>query len=93
MLHQLQMGTPLAAFYSMRSERQFCERLHYDLLFKWFLDLNVDDPAFDPSSFAKNRERLLQHEVSRRFFEAVLDLHLLSSQYFTVDGTLLESWA
>jgi transposase len=90
-------GGLLMAFYSIRSERQFCERLQYDLLFKWFLDLNVDDPAFDQSSFAKNRERLLHHEVSRRFFEAVLDLarelHLLSSQHFTVDGTLLESWA
>ncbi len=87
----------LMAFYSIRSERQFCERLQYDLLFKWFLDLNVEDPAFDQSSFAKNRERLLKHEVSRRFFEAVLSLarqqHLLSSQHFTVDGTLLESWA
>ena len=87
----------LMAFYSIRSERQFCERLHYDLLFKWFLDLNVEDPAFDQSSFAKNRERLLEHEVSRQFFEAVLQLarqqHLLSSQHFTVDGTLLESWA
>jgi transposase len=87
----------LMAFYSIRSERQFCERLQYDLLFKWFLDLNVEDRAFDQSSFAKNRERLLQHEVSRRFFEAVLQLarqqHLLSSEHFTVDGTLLESWA
>ncbi len=87
----------LMAFYSIRSERQFCERLHYDLLFKWFLDLNVEDPAFDQSSFAKNRERLLEHDVSRQFFEAVLQLarqqHLLSSQHFTVDGTLLESWA
>jgi transposase len=87
----------LMAFYSIRSERQFCERLQYDLLFKWFLDLNVEDPAFDQSSFAKNRERLLHQEVSRRFFEAVLQLarqqHLLSSQHFSVDGTLLESWA
>jgi transposase len=87
----------LMAFYSIRSERQFCERLQYDLLFKWFLDLNVEDPAFDQSSFAKNRERLLDHEVSRRFFSAVLELarqqHLLSNQHFTVDGTLLESWA
>jgi transposase len=94
--HLLKAGL-LMAFYSIRSERQFCERLRYDLLFKWFLDLNVDDPAFDQSTFAKNRERLLQHEVSRRFFEAVLNLarqqHLLSSQHFTVDGTLLESWA
>ncbi len=87
----------LMAFYSIRSERQFCERLQYDLLFKWFLDLNVEDPAFDQSTFAKNRGRLLTHEVSRRFFEAVLSLarrqHLLSSQHFTLDGTLLESWA
>lgn len=87
----------LMAFYSIRSERQFCERLQYDLLFKWFLDMNIDDPAFDQSSFAKNRNRLLDHEVSRKFFEAVLRLarqeHLLSSQHFTVDGTLLKSWA
>jgi transposase len=87
----------LMAFYSIRSERQFCERLQYDLLFKWFLDLNVEDEAFDQSTFAKNRDRLLEHEVSRMFFEAVLGqarkLHLLSNQHFTVDGTLLESWA
>jgi transposase len=85
------------AFYSIRSERQFCERLRYDLLFKWFLDLNVEDDAFDHSSFAKNRERLLEHDVSRAFFAAVLaqarQMHLLSGQHFAVDGTLLESWA
>ncbi|HUY53761.1 MAG TPA: IS5 family transposase [Candidatus Nanopelagicaceae bacterium] len=87
----------LMALYSIRSERQFCERLRYDLLFKWFLDLNVEDEPFDHSSFAKNRERLLDHRVSRQFFEAVVAQakrrHLLSSQHFTVDGTLLESWA
>jgi len=87
----------LMAFYSIRSERQFCERLRYDLLFKWFLGLNVEDDAFDHSSFAKNRERLLKHNVSRAFFEAVLEqagrMRLLSSEHFTVDGTLLESWA
>lgn len=87
----------LMAFYSIRSERQFCERLQHDLLFKWFLDLNIEDPAFDQSSFAKNRDRLLKHDVSHLFFEAVLDQarqqHLLSNQHFTVDGTLLESWA
>ena len=90
-------GCVLMALYSIRSERQFCERLQYDLLFKWFLDLNIEDPAFDHSSFAKNRDRLLRHEVTRRFFEAVLNQararHLLSSQHFTVDGTLLEAWA
>lgn len=75
----------LMAFYSIRSERQFCERLQSDLLFKWFLDLNVEDEAFDHSSFAKNRERLLEHEISRAFFAAVLaqarQRHLLSSLY------------
>jgi transposase len=59
----------LMAFYSIRSERQFCERLQHDLLFKWFLDLNIEDPAFDQSTFAKNRDRLLKHDVSRLFFD------------------------
>ncbi len=87
----------LTILYSIRSERQFCERLHYDLLFKWFLDLNIMDPAFDASSFSKNRQRLLKHQVAREFFEAVLDQarrkKLLSADHFTVDGTLLEAWA
>ena len=87
----------LIALYSMRSERQFCERLQYDLLFKWFLDLNIADRAFDASTFSKNRKRLLDHEVTAIFFDAVLDearaLGLLSDDHFTVDGTLLESWA
>jgi transposase len=87
----------LIAFYSIRSERQFCERLQYDLLFKWFLDLNIADRAFDASTFSKNRQRLLKHQVSAAFFDAVLDeargLGLLSDEHFTVDGTLLESWA
>jgi transposase len=87
----------LKSLYSIRSERQLCERLHYDLLFKWFLDLNITSPAFDPTSFTKNRDRLLEHEVAARFFAAVLEearrRHLLSSDHFTVDGTLLEAWA
>ncbi len=87
----------LIALYSIRSERQFCERLRYDLLFKWFLDLNIMEPAFDASSFSKNRERLLEHEVSRQFFNQVLSearrRRLLSDDHFTVDGTLLEAWA
>ena len=87
----------LIALYSVRSERQFCERLQYDLLFKWFLDLNITDPAFDASTFAKNRQRLLKHQVAAAFFDAVLDearsRNLLSDEHFTVDGTLLESWA
>jgi transposase len=87
----------LIAFYSIRSERQFCERLQYDLLFKWFLGLNVEEEAFDATSFTKNRERLLRHDVARLFFAAVLHeagrRHLISHEHFTVDGTLLESWA
>jgi transposase len=90
-------GCLLIALYSVRSERQFCERLQYDLLFKWFLDLNVIDLAFDASTFAKNRERLLEHDVARRFLAAVLAearrRKLLSSERFTVDGTLLAAWA
>jgi transposase len=87
----------LMALYSIRSERQFCERLRYDLLFKWFLGLNAEDEPFDHSSFAKNRRRLLEHRVGRQFFEAVVGQarrrHLLSSRHFAVDGTLLEAWA
>ena len=87
----------LIALYSIRSERQFCERLRYDLLFKWFLDLNVSDEPFDASSFSKNRERLLAYDVSRAFFAEVVaearQRRLLSADHFTVDGTLLEAWA
>ncbi len=87
----------LIALYSVRSERQFCERLRYDLLFKWFLDLNIVDPAFDASTFSKNKERLLEHEIAREFLGVVLTeaqrRRLLSEDHFTVDGTLLEAWA
>ncbi|MBC8451573.1 MAG: IS5 family transposase [Planctomycetes bacterium] len=87
----------LIALYSIRSERQFCERLRYDLLFKWFLDLNVSDEPFDASTFSKNRERLLAHDVSGAFFAEVVAearrRRLLSADHFTVDGTLLEAWA
>lgn len=87
----------LIALFSVRSERQFCERLQYDLLFKWFLDLNVADPSFDPSSFSKNRERLLEHSVADAFFAEVVGeakrRRLISADHFSVDGTLLEAWA
>lgn len=87
----------LIALFSVRSERQFCERLQYDLLFKWSLDLNVSDPAFNATTFSKNRERLLQHAVADAFFAEVVAeaqrRRLLSSEHFTVDGTLLEAWA
>lgn len=87
----------LIALYSVRSERQFCERLQYDLLFRFFLDLGLDENAFDASTFAKNKERLLQADVARRFFEGVVTqakaARLLSAEHFTVDGTLIEAWA
>ena len=87
----------LIALYSIRSERQFCERLQYDLLFKWFLDINIMDPAFDASSFSKNKARLLEHQVARGFLTAVVAearrRKLLSEDHFSVDGTLLEAWA
>ena len=90
-------ATVLMALYSIRSERAFCERLNYDLLFKWFLDLRIDEAAFDPSTFSKNRQRLLTHDVADEFFAAVVGQaklrRYLSSDHFSVDGTLLEAWA
>jgi transposase len=94
---QLLKATVLMALYSMRSERAFCERLNYDLLFKWFLDLPIDAKAFDPTTFTKNRDRLLEAEIADRFFAAVARQAKLgryvSSDHFSVDGTLLEAWA
>jgi transposase len=94
---QLLKATLLMALYSIRSERAFCERLNYDLLFKWFLDLPIDARAFDATTFTKNRERLLTHEIADRFFAAVVRQGKLrrytSSEHFSVDGTLLEAWA
>src|SRR6266508_3703030 len=89
---QLLKATVLMALYSIRSERALCERLHYDLLFKWFLDLPIDAVAFDPTTFTKNRERLLEAEIADRFFAAVVRQGKLrryvSSEHFSVDGTL-----
>jgi transposase len=90
-------ATVLMALYSIRSERAFCERLNYDLLFKWFLDMPIDARAFDPTTFTKNRQRLLDHAIADRFFAAVVRQAQLrryvSSEHFSVDGTLLEAWA
>ena len=90
-------ATVLMALYSIRSERAFCERLHYDLLFKWFLDMRIDQPAFDASTLSKNRRRLLGHDVADEFFAAVVRQAKLrrytSSDHFSVDGTVLEAWA
>jgi transposase len=94
---QLLKASVLMALYSIRSERQFCERLQYDLLFKFFLGLNIDAEAFDHSTFSRNRERLLEHEIADRFFSAVVrQAHLrryISGDHFSVDVTLLEAWA
>src|SRR3954471_24452758 len=87
----------LMALYSIRSERAFCEQLNYNLLFKWFLDMRIDQPAFDATTFTKNRTRLLKAAVADEFFAAVVDQarlrRYLSSDHFSVDGTLLEAWA
>jgi len=94
---RLLKSTLLMALFTVRSERAFAEHLGYNLLFKWFLDMNVDDMPFDASSFAKNKERLLKADVAGRFFEEVLgvarEAELLSDEHFTVDGTLIEAWA
>jgi len=87
----------LQAFYGIRSERQLMERMEFDLLFRWFVGLGVDDPAWDHSSFTKNRDRLVTGEIAAKFLHAVLAQprvkRLLSSDHFSVDGTLLEAWA
>jgi transposase len=87
----------LQAFYSVRSERQLMERLDFDLLFRWFVGLGIDDPVWDHSVFSKNRDRLLEGEIAAKFLAAVLaqpDVkQLLSSDHFSVDGTLVEAWA
>jgi transposase len=87
----------LMALYTVRSERMLCERLDYDLMFRWFLGLEMDEPSFDHSTFSRNRARLVEHEVAGEFFRAVVEqarrLKLLSDEHFTVDGTLVEAWA
>jgi transposase len=87
----------LQLLYSVRSERQLIEQLDYNLLFRWFVGLSLDDPVWDPTVFTKNRERLLQGDIARAFFERVLAQakarQLLSAEHFTVDGTLIEAWA
>src|SRR5947209_9201207 len=86
----------LMALYSVRSERQLCERVDTDLLFRWFLDLQPGDDAFDPTTFTHNRERLDRHDLTKAFFAAVLSEAVtagLCSEHFTVDGTPIESFA
>ena len=87
----------LQILFTVRSERQLMEELEYNLLYRWFVGLGMDDPVWVPTTFTKNRDRLLEGEVARAFFDAVLaqaeEKRLLSSEHFTVDGTLIEAWA
>jgi len=87
----------LQVFYSVRSERQMCEQLRYNMLFRWFVGLSMDDAVWDHSVFSKNRDRLLEHAVVEAFFREVMGLAdkkgLLSKEHFSVDGTLIQAWA
>jgi transposase len=87
----------LQALYTIRSERQLMEQLDYNLLFRWFVGLGMDDTVWSPTTFSKNRDRLLAGDIAAAFFEAVVEqanlARLLSDEHFTVDGTLLEAWA
>jgi transposase len=87
----------LQILYSVRSERLLMEQLDYNLLFRWFVGLSMDEAVWDASTFSQNRERLLRGEIAQAFFAQILEqarrTHLLSSEHFTVDGTLIEAWA
>jgi len=87
----------LIALYSVRSETLFCEMLDYNILLRWFLDMNLEEPSMDATTFTKNRDRLLEHEVAMKFFDQVVRLAqnrgLLSDDHFTVDGSLIEACA
>lgn len=94
---QLLRALLLQALYTIRSERQLIEQIEYNLLFRWFVGLGMDDAVWAPTTFTKNRDRLLDGDIAAAFFDAVL-IHadterLLSDEHFTVDGTLLEAWA
>lgn len=94
---RLLKGMLLVALYSIRSELQFCEQLRYNFLFRWFLDLDMVEEPFDHCAFSDNRERLIQHEATAKFFRKIVEqaekLGLMSNEHFSVDGTLIEAWA
>ena len=87
----------LISLYSVRSERAFCEELEYNLLFRWFLDMNLMERSFDPTVFTKNRQRLVEHKIGQALFDEVVSeadqQGLLSDEHFSVDGTLIEAAA
>jgi transposase len=87
----------LQMLYSVRSERMLMEQMQYNLLFRWFVGLNMDEGVWDVTVFTKNRDRMLEGSIAQQFFEAVIEQaraqHLLSDEHFSVDGTLLEAWA
>ncbi|KVM53370.1 transposase [Burkholderia ubonensis] len=87
----------LQVFYSVRSERMLMEQMRYNLLFRWFVGLAIEDAVWDHSTFSKNRDRLLEHEVVEAFFTEVMSVadkqSLLSREHFSVDGTLIQAWA
>jgi len=94
---KLLRGSLLQVFYSVRSERQLCEQIRYNLLFRWFVGLAIDDAVWDHSVFSKNRDRLLENQVIEAFFTEIMQLAdakgLLSKEHFSVDGTLIQAWA
>jgi transposase len=94
---QLLRALLLQVLYTIRSERMLVEQLDYNLLFRWFVGLSMDDKVWDHTTFSKNRDRLIEHEVATRFFQTVKAqaerAGLLSREHFTVDGTLIEAWA
>src|ERR1700734_3219295 len=87
----------LQMLYSVRSERMLMEQLHYNLLFRWFVGMNMDEAVWVPPVFSKNRDRLMEGDIAEKFFALILDqasaAGLLSDEHFSVDGTLIEAWA
>jgi transposase len=94
---RLLKGQLLIALYSVRSDRLFCQMLDYNILFRWFLDMSLEDAGLDQSNFTRLRERLVGENIAQRFFDAIVKIArtegLLSSEHLTVDGTLIEAWA
>src|SRR6267143_6031181 len=94
---QLLRALVLQSLYTVRSERLLMEEIDYSVLFRWFVGLGMDDPIWSPTTFSKNRDRLLESDIASAFFDAVVaqarTAGLLSDELFTVDGTLLEAWA